>query len=231
MNRDLGAAPKAIIFDLDGTLVDSAPDLEAAINRMLARAERRALSIDEVTGMVGDGVGKLVERALAATGGLPDGDAVEASAHWVGRFLDEYQGHGTDLSRPYPGVAETLARLDGEGFLLAVCTNKPQAATAEILKSFDLARFFNAVLGGDALDGIRKPDPRHLQATLKALGVKPGEAVMVGDHLNDLACARGAGVPAILCAYGYSRVPVAELGADVVIERIGDLPAAIAALA
>ena len=231
MNRSLGAGPKAIVFDLDGTLIDSAPDLQAAINRMLAQLGRSPLSVDAVTGMIGDGVPKLIERALTATGGIPDDGTADALAGWVARFGDDYEGCGFPLTRPFAGVIEVLAELHAAGFPLAICTNKPQVATVEILKRLGLARFFNAVLGGDALNGVRKPDPRPLLAAIEALGVAPGEAVMVGDHLNDLACARGAGTPAILCAYGYSRVPVDEMGADAVIERFTDLPAAISAIA
>lgn len=231
MTLAAGTLPKAVVFDLDGTLIDSAPDLQASINRMLAWAGRGPLPVDTVKAMVGDGVPKLVERALAATGGVPDGGGADALAGWVARFGDDYENCGFPLTRPFAGVLDVLARLHAAGLSLALCTNKPQAATIEILKRLDLARFFGAVLGGDALDGVRKPDPRHPLAALKALGAAPKEAVMVGDHLNDLACARAAGMPAILCAYGYSRVPVAELGADAVIDGIADLPEALAALA
>ena len=230
MNHVSDGMPKAITFDLDGTLVDSAPDLQAALNHVLTWAGRSTLDIDRVKGMVGDGVQKLVERALEATGGIPDAEAVETLSHWVSRFIDEYQSHDIELTRPYPGVPETLDRLRKDGFALAVCTNKPQAATMHILDAFGLSKYFNAVLGGDVLDGIRKPDPKHLLATLAGLGVEPSEAVMVGDHLNDLACARGAGSPAVLCTYGYSRVPVTELGADAVIEHFADLPKALKSL-
>lgn len=231
MNAQGRGAPQVIVFDLDGTLVDSAPDLLASINRVLGTSGRRNLELAEVTGMVGDGVPKLVERALVATGGVPDGESVENLAGWVSRYLDDYQSHHTELTRPYPGVPETLESLRATGFQLAVCTNKPHQATMAILETLGLAGMFNAVLGGDVLDGVRKPDPRHLMAVLSGLGVAPDAAVMVGDHLNDLACARGAGSSAVLCAYGYSRTPVDELGADAVIERFDELPKAIEGLA
>ena len=230
MNTSLGSKFKAVVFDLDGTLVDSAPDLQAAMNRMLAQIGRDELSVEAVTGMIGDGVPKLVERGLEASGGIPDGDAVEGLAKMLSKFADEYKGHGTELTKPYPGVIETLANLRQAGIAMAVCTNKPQAATMEILEALDLARYFNAALGGDALDGIRKPDPKHLIAALDAVGATPGEAVMVGDHLNDLAVARATGSPAVLCTYGYSRVPVTELGADAVIDAFDQLPDALANL-
>jgi len=223
---------KAVAFDLDGTLVDSAPDLQAALNRVTAWAGRNPFSVDEVKGMVGDGTKKLIERALEASGGPENGDMAETHARWFARFTEEYQGCNSEQTRPYPGVVETLARLDEEGYHLGVCTNKPQAATIRILETFALSVFFDAVVGGDLLDNdVRKPDPLHLTATLDGLGVEPAEAVMVGDHLNDLACARGAGARVVLCTYGYSRVPVDTLGADAVIDRFSDLPDALASLA
>lgn len=221
---------KAVAFDLDGTLIDSAPDLRAAINRMLTGAGRETLGLDAVKDMIGDGVQKLVERALEATGGVPGSEGDETLTQWVSRFADEYEGHSADLTRPYPGVVETLAQLRKQGYQMAVCTNKPQTATINVLEAFALSVFFDSVLGGDVLDGARKPNPRHLLATLDGLGVTPAEAVMVGDHLNDLACARAAGSRVVLCAYGYSRVPAEELGADAVIERLADLPAALKTL-
>ncbi len=230
MNLLSGRRPQAIVFDLDGTLIDSAPDLQAAINRILAEAGRRPLAVEAVKAMVGDGVPKLVERAFAATGGLPDGGS-DALAAWVARFGEDYENCGFPLTHPFAGTLAVLAALSEAGLPLALCTNKPQAATEEILERLGLARFFGAVVGGDAVPGMRKPHPGHLLAAIEALGVEPAGAVMVGDHLNDLSCARGAGMPVVLCAYGYSRTPVAEMGADAVIERIEDLPAALAALA
>jgi phosphoglycolate phosphatase len=225
-----GPGPKAIVFDLDGTLIDSAPDLQAAINRVLAEAGRGPLSVDAVKGMVGDGVARLVERAFAATGGLPAGGAA-ALADRVARFGDDYEDCGFARTRPFAGVIDVLAGLDAAGLGLALCTNKPQVATEEILARLGLARFFGAVVGGDAIPGVRKPDPGHPLAALEALGVKPARAVMVGDHVTDLACGGAAGMAVILCAWGYSRTPVSELGADAVIGHIEELPAALAALA
>lgn len=226
MNHPSGPRPQAIVFDLDGTLIDSAPDLQAAINRILGQAGRPPLTVEAVKAMVGDGVPKLVERAFAATGGLPDGMAA-----WAARFAEDYEKCGFPLTHPFAGTLAVLAQLHEAGLPLALCTNKPQVATEEILERLGLARFFGAVIGGDAVPGMRKPHPGHLLAAIKALGVEPTRAVMVGDHLNDLSCARGAGMPVVLCAYGYSRTPVREMGADAVIERIEDLPAALAALA
>lgn len=219
---------RSIVFDLDGTLIDSAPDLRRAVNRLLASEGRAPVDLDAVTGMIGDGAQKLVERAFAATGGgLDRYDLAELTA----RFLAFYEGHATKLTLPYPGVVETLQRLRSAGLTLGICTNKPEAPTREILRGLDLDGYFAAVFGGDSLDGVRKPDPRLLLAVLDALGYEPGEAVMVGDNANDVAVARAAGVPIILRAGGYTRTPAADLGADDVIVSFADLPEALARLA
>lgn len=217
---------KAIVFDLDGTLVDSAPDLRAAVNRLLAEEGRRALTLDEVIGMVGDGAARLVERAWTATGDGP-GDLADLT----GRFLAHYEGRAAERTRPYPGVPQTLAELAARGLALGVCTNKPEAATREVLEALGLARWFPAVVGGDTLDGIRKPDARPLLAVLERLGATPGEAVMVGDNANDVGTARAAGVPVIVRAGGYTRLPSEALGADAMIGAFAELPAVLDRLA
>jgi phosphoglycolate phosphatase len=218
----------ALVFDLDGTLVDSAPDLLVAVNRLLAEERRRRLALAEVTRMIGDGAQKLVERAFAATGA--DAPA-ETLARLTRRFLAHYEGHATEFTRPYAGVPETLARLAAAGFGLAICTNKPEAPTREVLRGLALDHFFAAVFGGDSLPGVRKPDPRLLLATVRALGAEPGQAVMVGDNANDVQAARAAGLAVILRAGGYTSVPATELGADAVIRAFSELPAALSALA
>ncbi len=220
-----GNAINAVVFDLDGTLIDSAPDLRTAVNRLLAEKGRRPLDLGAVTAMVGDGVHKLVERALTATG-----DAVPAGgeiARATRRFIEFYEGHGAVLTRAYAGAAEALTRLKNEGYALGICTNKPHGATCEILGALDLEGYFSAVLGGDSLDGVRKPDPRHLLAAVERLGATRENAVMVGATENDVAAARGAGVPSIAVAFGYAKVPVADLGADAVIGHFDELADAI----
>jgi phosphoglycolate phosphatase len=222
----------AIVFDLDGTLIDSAPDLQAALNRVLEGIGRRPLELAEATRMIGDGVNKLVERALAATGGVPAAGAVADLAGWVSHFVDEYKGRGTELTRPYPGVEATLALLKAKGYRLGVCTNKPHAASEEVLAMLGLAPLFDAVLGGGALpEAERKPDPRHLLRVIEALGATPAEAVMVGDLPNDVNMARAAGVPVVFCAFGYHPGDGAELAPEATIERFDALPAALARLA
>lgn len=215
---------RAVVFDLDGTLIDSAPDLLAAANKLLAEEGRPAIGVDEIKLMIGDGVPKLVERAFTATGGLPQG----ALPGLALRFLGFYEGHGADATRPYPGVQVALAGLKDDGMKLAVCTNKPQAATEEILVALDLAAYFDAVVGGDALPGIKKPDPRHLLATVEALGVPASETLYVGDSKVDVEAARAAHLPVVAVAHGYAKMPPEELGADLVLDDFARLPEVVA---
>jgi len=225
---DIEGAPCNLLFDLDGTLVDSAPDLAGALNRLRAEQGLAALAIAQVKGMVGDGVAKLVERGLPPSGEAAPGPGDRERL--VRRFLEIYEARLTAETRPYPGVVETLEILAAAGWRLGVCTNKPEAASREILADLGLERFFATVGGGDSF-AERKPAAGHLLATLARMGAAPGSAVMVGDSPNDVLSARNAGLPVVVVGYGYSRVPPAELGADALIERFAELPAALAALA
>lgn len=215
-----------VIFDLDGTLIDSAPDLRTALNRLLAAEDRRVLALAEVTAMIGDGAAKLVERAFAATGG-PAGAALPDLTR---RFLALYEPHAADETRPVAGVPATLAALRGAGLELGICTNKPERATWAVLRALGLDGHFAAVVGGDSVPGARKPDPAMVLAVLDRIGARPDQAVMVGDSGNDVAAARAAGMPVIVRAGGYSAVPATALGADAVIDDFARLPAAISAL-
>jgi phosphoglycolate phosphatase len=215
---------KAVIFDLDGTLVDSAPDILVAINKLLAEEGRRPLALEEVAAMIGDGAPKLVERAMNATG---EEDAAEDLPTLTRRFLGFYEGHTTDLTRPYPGVPEALERLRSAGVRMGICTNKPERPTRELLSDLGLAPYFQVVFGGDTVQGVKKPDPQLIHAVFNALGARAGETVMVGDAVNDVAAARAAGIPVILRAGGYTRVPAKDLDADRVITDFHELPEAI----
>lgn len=214
----------ALIFDLDGTLVDSLPDLAATLATTLREIGVPALSRDTVRGMIGDGTPALVARALAARG-LPATLLDERLA----RFMALYEAAPVTHSRPYPGVTETLGALRRDGRRLAVCTNKPQKAALAVLRGLALDGFFAAVVGGDVLT-VKKPDPAHLRAAIAALGALPGDAVMIGDNEHDFAMAKAARVPVILVRYGYHRVPLDTLAADVQIDAFSELPSALARL-
>ena len=216
--------PSTLVFDLDGTLIHSAPDLHAALNRMLDEAGRDALTLDAVIAMIGDGVPTLVARGFAATGGLPD----DPSA-WLARFDTFYSQDSATLTTLYPGVMDTLETLKSAGHRMAICTNKPIEPTKAVLRSFDLARFFDAVAGGDSLP-VRKPRPGHLLGVLAMMNAGPERAAMIGDSPADVATALNAGVPVIAVAYGYRRIPAEDLGADVLIENFSDISAALSSL-
>jgi 2-phosphoglycolate phosphatase, prokaryotic len=206
-------AKRAVVFDLDGTLIHSLPDLTAAVNHLLAEEGRDPVTEAEVGPMVGDGAHTLVSRAFAARGGLPGPD-VEP---YLARFLAFYEPNSTVLTKPFPHVVPTLERLKARGIALAVCTNKPTAATHEILAALGLGQYFAVVVGGDDTPAL-KPNPAHLNAVLDRLGVAHDEAVMVGDSINDVLAAKGAGVTCIAVSFGYARVPAKDLGADLVVD-------------
>jgi len=224
MSRQGLIPARILICDLDGTLVDSAPDLTSAVNDLLAEAARPPLSEAAVRRMVGDGVPKLVERALTASGGLPEAGAL---ADYVARYLGFYESRLTELTRPYPGAVETLSELKSTGWRLAICSNKPEGPSRHILAALGLDNLFEAVAGGDTF-AVKKPDPGHVRGVLDALGAAPDEAVMLGDSLNDVLAARGAGLPVIAIANGYGPVPAQEIGADALIETFAELPGALA---
>jgi len=210
-----------LVFDLDGTLVDSVMDLRAALNEVLRERGHRALSRTEVKHMIGDGVPALVARALAASGA----DPAEASMA-LPRFLEIYEANPTQLSRPYPGVPETLATLRRRGYRTAICTNKPQQATLAVMQGLDLLPLFDGVAGGDRFP-VRKPHPGHLLQLIAELGARPEASAMIGDNENDAAAARSAAVPLVLVRYGYARVEPESLAADALLDHFSELPGAL----
>lgn len=186
---------RCAVFDLDGTLVDSAPDIHAALDRLMVHRRLPSFARAEVVGMIGDGVRVLLERAFAARGLVLDEDGF---AH----FMADYKANAAVLTRPFDGIPELLRGLGDAGWRLAVCTNKPVAAARVLLSGLGLDHHFSALGGGDSFP-MRKPDPGHLRATLAAAGVNAEGAVMIGDHANDMLAARGAGVRAIFAGWGY----------------------------
>src|SRR5271155_2176084 len=210
-----------LVFDLDGTLVDSVLDMRAALNEMLRERGRRELSPPQVRRMVGDGVPVLVARALAASGADPS-EAVTA----LPRFLEIYEANAAQLTRPYPGVPETLRALRDRGYRTAICTNKPQRATIAVLQGVGLLLLFDGIAGGDRF-AVRKPDPGHLLGIISELGASPTASAMIGDNENDAAAARAAAVPLVLMRYGYARVDPDTLSADALLDRFSELPDAL----
>jgi phosphoglycolate phosphatase len=206
---------RAVVFDLDGTLIDSLADIAAAVNHVLTWRGLENLPPAQVEGMIGDGAKVLLDRAFAARGR----QAGEAD---MAMFVEWYTMHGADETRPYPGMVAALAALREAGHPLGVCTNKPEAAAREILAALQLDRYFAVVTGGDST-AFRKPDPRHLAATLDALGA--GDAVMVGDHFNDMAAAKGCGIPGIFAAWGYGAA-----ASDYVAQNASELAGLVAGL-
>lgn len=221
-----GNWPRAALFDLDGTLIDSAPDIRAAVNELLATHGIAPLSLDQVRSFIGNGVKKLVERAFAATAGPLTPDRLERE---YADMFAIYGRHLTDLTTLLPGAREMLEALRAQGIGLGLVTNKPQRFIETILDHFGLSPLFTVAVGGDAGAPV-KPAPDMLFAAMKALGAAPGDTVMVGDSASDVLSARNAGVAAVLLRGGYTTTPVEALGADALIDRLADLPAVLTAL-
>ncbi len=194
--------PRTLLLDLDGTLVDTVPDLAAALNRLMASRRLPLFSHAETAAMVGDGVAALVRKAFAARGGEPDAEAIAA-------FSQDYAANAAVESRPYPHVPAVLRDLAGQGWRLAVCTNKPEGAARSLLDAVGLLAMMRAVGGGDSFP-VRKPDPAHMTATLLAAEGSPNRSIMAGDQANDIVAASGAGLPCIFAAWGYGPPAMAQ---------------------
>ena len=204
-----GSLPDAVIFDLDGTLIDSAPDLQVCANRLLAEMDLRPLGLAEVTSFIGEGIPPLIERCLAAAGRPAAGGELEAA---IARYKAIYAAAPAVHSRPYVGVLECLVELRSHGVRLGVCTNKSEPLAREVMDALDLTRFFLAIVGGDTLP-LRKPDPAPLRHTASLLSASAGNLVYVGDSEIDAATAAAAGVPFALFNRGYRKAPAESLTA------------------
>ena len=205
---------RTLVFDLDGTLTDSVPDIAGAVNRTLAARNLPPLSIPDVALMVGDGLQPLIDRAFAAAGGVADERAGPD-------YLADYESRVAEATKLYPGAKDALDRLRAQGWTLAVCTNKPEHAAHLLLSALDVADCFAAIGGGDSFVAM-KPDPRHLLGTIEAAGGSTERALMVGAHSNDMNAARGSGVRAVFAGWGYGR-PGMEDGAVAIAQNFPDL--------
>lgn len=215
--------PKAVLFDLDGTLIESLADIAVALNRLLDEAGLPPFTLKEIQPMTGDGAAVLLERAFAARDAAKPADGLE-------RFKTLYGAAVCVETRLYPEVREVLERLQRQGCRLGVATNKPAALSRAILQALNVDHLIDRLAGGDSYPK-RKPHPDHLLLLLKDLDVAPAASVMVGDSENDVASARAAGLPVVACSFGYSKVPIADLAADRVIDGFDELAAALGSLA
>jgi phosphoglycolate phosphatase len=207
------------IFDLDGTLVDSLPDIAAALNAALRDAGLEPFPVGDTARMVGHGARLLVERALVARGQPTDTSSVDAL--WAA-FITHYDAHPCDLTRLYPGALAALDALAADGWAVALCTNKPEAIAQQVLDALGITDRFVSIIGGqDSLP--LKPAPDMVLLNLCDANVMADRAVMIGDSPADLEAARAAGIPVILMAHGYSSVPVATLGADATLDHFDQL--------
>ena len=217
---------RTIVFDLDGTLVDTAPDLISTLNQVLAGEGLPPPAYDDARRMIGGGAHRMIERAVSAEGrDVPRAELDRMFAV----FIDHYSAHIADRSRPFPHLDSVLQRLSGEGFRLAVCTNKLEWLSVRLLDKLNLSRYFAAICGQDTF-GIQKPDPQMLRLTIRRAGGEVERSIMIGDSLTDVRTARAANVPVIAVDFGYSEVAPAALHADRLIGTLTELPAAIAAI-
>ena len=210
--------PATIVFDLDGTLVDTAPDLCAALNHALGVLGRPPVPAEDLRHMVGHGARKLLENGLAATGTVSP-ELIEAG---FAPFLAYYADHIADGSRPFDGVETALDALAVAGCRLAICTNKPVRMSQALVTALDWDGRFVANLGFDSVPKP-KPDPNHLFATITAAGGDPGDTIFIGDSITDTTTALKAGIPVIAVTFGFSDRPAVEFGANRLIDHYNEL--------
>ena len=215
-----------LVLDLDGTLADTAPDLGATLNVILAQEGLDPVPLDNIRSMIGAGARPLLERGLAANGKAPPSAHLDAL---FARFLSHYEANIALKTRLFPGAETALQCFLRDGWRLAVCTNKLESLSLALMRALGIAECFAAVCGGDTFR-FKKPDPRHLTATIARAGGDPATAVMVGDSSTDIATARAAGVPVVAVDFGYTETPVARLLPDAVISHFDELYEAVLSL-
>lgn len=218
--------PATLLFDLDGTLADTAGDLCETMNVILTQHGRARVPEARVRHLVGGGARLLLERGFAETGAPADDALLD---QMFGEFIDYYSTHIADHSKLWPGVEPLLVRLADANIGLAVCTNKVEHLARQLLSELGVDQYFPVVIGGDTL-AVKKPDPEHLFAAVRLLGGDLASSIMVGDSETDIDAALNAKMASICVSFGYSRRPVPTLGAGVVIDHFDEFPAALARL-
>jgi phosphoglycolate phosphatase len=208
-----------IVFDLDGTLIDTAPDLVESLNHTIALRGLAPVGYEDLTHLVGQGARVMIQRAFALRGAPLAEDDVQAL---LDRFIEQYESGMPGKSRPYPGLIEALDRLKAAGYRLAVCTNKMERLAVPLIDGLELSGYFTTIAGGDTF-AFRKPDPAHILATVERAGGTPDKVLMIGDSINDILAARNGNIPSIAVPFGYSDVPVESLGATHVITHFDEL--------
>lgn len=215
--------PPIVVFDLDGTLAETAPDIMRVLNVILTRESLAALPIERARELVGAGARALIERGFTASGRALDAATLE---RLFADFLTIYAEDVASSSHLFDGILPAMDQLEKDGFVFAVCTNKPILHTRLILDHFGIADRFASVAGRDSFPYF-KPDPRHLTMTIELAKGDPKRAVMIGDSLTDILTARAAGIPSICVPFGYTDVPIETLQPDYVIQHFDELPAAV----
>jgi phosphoglycolate phosphatase len=216
-----------IVFDLDGTLIDSALDVGLAVNRVLRDEGLPAMDEATARSLMGEGGKVMVTRAFAKAGRQLDETTLNALTR---RFIGYYRDNPVAHTLPYPGVPETLQRLQRDGARMAVCTNKFEGPARQILAALNLMRFLDDVAGADTF-AVRKPDPGHVTQLVARMGANLQRAVMVGDSMHDVHAGHGAKIPVVAVSWGYTVQEPATFGAEMLIERFADLPEALVELA
>ncbi len=217
---------RTIVFDLDGTLIDTAPDLVDTLNVVFAREDLPPVPYESARNLIGGGARMMITRGIEAEGRTVEPAEIDRLFR---HFIAHYSAHIADRSRPFPGLVDALDSLAADRWRFAVCTNKLESLSVLLLKEFKLAHRFAVICGQDTF-GVQKPDPEILRRTVKAAGGILQNAIMIGDSLTDIRTARAAGVPVIAVDFGYTERPVSEFGPDIIISRFAQLPAAVAEL-
>lgn len=217
--KHMSQYPPVVLFDLDGTLIDTAPDLGRALNKVLAERDVPPISIDLVRNAIGRGGRVLIERGLAFHGQAVTAEELDSL---VASFLRHYRNDIATDSRPYPGAMAAVEKLKTAGASVAICTNKFEEMSLALLEELGILNEFAFVAGADT-HPVRKPDAGHLTLTIEKIGANPSRAIMVGDSITDVDAARNAGMPVVGVSFGYTETPMSELDPDFLIHHMDEL--------